>query len=159
MVQFLSNGCVRIGTITLEISFGCQQSPRTSGLLRDNQNFLLGEGSLNTLLTIRGFDEVEALQVVSLGTPGSVAHDEFSTLSTTVTLVLVHFSLVRPPLLLFLLLLSVPVSTVRILWRKKVCFTTNSLSRPPFRSIAISILNGSFRQNLCGTATGTKMVY
>ena len=68
----------------------------------------------HTVLTIRRFDEVEALQVVGLGTPGSVAHDEFSTLSTTVTLVLVHFALVRPPLLLFLLL-SVSVSAVRIL--------------------------------------------
>ena len=38
---------VRIGTITSEISFGCQPSPRTSGLVWDNQNLLLGDGSLN----------------------------------------------------------------------------------------------------------------
>ena len=34
------------GTITLEISFGCQPNPHTSGLVSDNQNLLLGDGSL-----------------------------------------------------------------------------------------------------------------
>ena len=48
MDWFLSDDCVRIETITLEISFGCQPSPGTSGLVRDNQNFLLGNGSLST---------------------------------------------------------------------------------------------------------------
>ena len=39
---FLSNGYVTIGTITSEISFGCQANPHTSGLVRDNQIFLRG---------------------------------------------------------------------------------------------------------------------
>ena len=50
MATFMSTIClqsVRIGTIQLEISFGCQPSPRTLGLVWDNQNLPLLDGSLN----------------------------------------------------------------------------------------------------------------
>ena len=56
-VNIWSSICVRIGTITLEVSFGCQPSSRTLGLVWDNQNLLRGDGSLNLKVLLKKSDQ------------------------------------------------------------------------------------------------------